>query len=44
MPPDAMHNALLRDYEAMAGMVFQGVPPLVEVLVSIETAERAVNA
>ena len=44
MPPDAMHNALLRDYEAMAGMVFQGVPPLVEVLVSTEAAERAINA
>lgn len=44
MPPEAMHKALLRDYEAMAGMVFQGVPPLVEVLASIEAAARTVNA
>ena len=42
-PPPAMREALLRDYEAMSGMVFHGVPPLAEVLATAEAAERAAN-
>ena len=43
-PPPAMRNALLRDYEAMAGMVFHAVPPLKGVLASVKAAERATNS
>lgn len=43
LPVPAMHDALLRDYEAMAGMVFGGVPPLNEVLAGIAETERIVN-
>ena len=42
-PSAAMHVALSRDYEAMAGMVFGEVPKLEEVLVSIEQFEQTVN-
>jgi len=39
----AMRDALLRDYEAMSGMVFGGVPPLGDVLTTIDAVERAAN-
>ncbi|MDB5795300.1 MAG: hypothetical protein JWR25_1679 [Noviherbaspirillum sp.] len=42
-PSLAMRDALARDYEAMAGMVFGDVPPLNEVLASAERFEQIVN-
>ena len=42
-PSPAMRDALLRDYEAMSGMVFGGVPPLGDVLATIDAVERAAN-
>lgn len=44
MPSRAMRDALTRDYEAMAGMVFHGVPSLDDVLANVEAAERAANS
>ena len=43
-PPDAMHDALRRDYTAMAGMIFGEVPALDDVLVSIKDLETRANA
>jgi hypothetical protein len=39
-----MHEALSRDYEAMAGMVFGEIPALSAVLSSIERFEEIVNS
>ena len=38
-----MRDALKRDYEAMAGMVFGEIPPLDVVLESVERFEQRVN-
>lgn len=43
-PSPAMREALEKDYEAMAGMVFGDVPPLDTVLRSAEHFEQIVNA
>jgi Nucleotidyl transferase AbiEii toxin, Type IV TA system len=43
-PAPAMRDALSRDYEAMAGMVFGGVPSLADVLAGVAEVERIVNA
>ena len=43
-PSDAMHDALQRDYTAMAGMIFGEVPALDDVLVSINNLEAKINA
>ena len=43
-PSAAMRDALARDYEAMAGMVFGEVPALDTVLASAERFERIANA
>lgn len=43
IPGPAMRDALAKDYEAMAGMVFGNVPPLDEVLASVERFEQIVN-
>lgn len=43
IPSPAMRDALERDYEAMAGMVFGDVPPLDAVLDSAERFEQIVN-
>ena len=42
-PSSAMRDALAKDYEAMAGMVFGDVPPLDVVLASAERLEAAVR-
>lgn len=42
-PTIAMRDALARDYEAMAGMVFGGIPRLEAVLESAERFEQIVN-
>ena len=42
-PSPAMREALEKDYEAMAGMVFGDVPPLDAVLRSAEHFEQIVN-
>jgi hypothetical protein len=42
-PSTAMRDALERDYEAMAGMVFGDVPPLDAVLDSARRFEQSVN-
>lgn len=42
-PSPAMREALEKDYEAMAGMVFGDVPPLDEVLRSAEHLEQILN-
>lgn len=39
----AMHEALSKDYEAMAGMVFGEVPKLEAVLASVEQFEQTIN-
>ncbi len=38
-----MHEALSKDYEAMAGMVFGEVPKLEAVLASVEQFEQTIN-
>ena len=43
MPSPPMFDALVKDYEAMAGMVFGAVPPLQEVLASVASFEAMVN-
>lgn len=43
MPSLPMRDALIKDYEAMAGMVFGAVPPLQEVLASVASFEAMVN-
>ncbi|VVD83392.1 nucleotidyl transferase AbiEii/AbiGii toxin family protein [Pandoraea soli] len=43
-PSPAMREALEKDYDAMAGMVFDDVPPLDAVLRSAEHFEQIVNA
>jgi len=42
-PSAAMRDALARDYEAMAGMVFGEVPRLEDVLESVRQLEEAIN-
>ena len=42
-PSAAMRDALARDYEAMAGMVFGDVPRLEDVLESVRQLEEAIN-
>jgi len=42
-PTTAMRDALAKDYEAMAGMVFGDIPPLNAVLASAERFEQIVN-
>jgi hypothetical protein len=42
-PSAAMSDALLKDYEAMAGMVFGTVPSLDAVLASVKTLEAGAN-
>jgi hypothetical protein len=44
MPTPVMREALARDYQAMAGMVFGGVPSLGDVLAGVEQVERTVNS
>ncbi len=44
IPSPPMRDALARDYEAMAGMVFGEVPPLDVVLASVARLERLANA
>lgn len=43
VPSPALRDALARDYEAMAGMVFGKAPELDEVLVSVAQLEAAAN-
>lgn len=43
-PSGPMRDALRRDYQAMSGMIFHAIPPLDEVLASIEQVEQIVNA
>lgn len=43
-PPDAMRDALARDYNAMAGMIFGPVPDFANVLASITALEDAATA
>jgi hypothetical protein len=44
MPADAMREALARDYQAMAGMIFGQAPELNEVLNSVQQLENFLNA
>jgi hypothetical protein len=44
LPVAAMREALSKDYEAMSGMIFGGVPDLDDVLAAIAEVERIVNA
>lgn len=43
MPSPPMLDALKRDYTAMAGMVFNEVPALTDVLASVERVETTIN-
>lgn len=43
VPTPAMRDALVKDYEAMAGMIFGDVPSLEEVLASVEALNNIVN-
>ena len=43
-PPTRMRDALRRDYQAMAGMIFGSIPAFEEVLAGIEELEKRVNA
>jgi hypothetical protein len=43
-PSAAMLDALRRDYTAMAGMIFNEVPALNDVLASVEQVEATINA
>lgn len=43
-PIEAMRDALRRDYEAMAGMIFGEVPALDDVMATIADLEKRVNA
>ncbi|WP_353154830.1 nucleotidyl transferase AbiEii/AbiGii toxin family protein [Pollutimonas bauzanensis] len=42
-PPDAMHDALTRDYEAMSGMIFGPFPAIDEVLQVVAELEQRLN-
>lgn len=42
-PQDEMLDVLKRDYEAMAGMIFGGIPPIEDVLASIASLEKRLN-
>lgn len=42
-PTTDMHDALRRDYDAMTGMIFHGIPSLDEVLASVALIETAIN-
>ena len=44
VPPPAMRDALDKDYQAMAGMIFGEAPALNDVLASVEQLERSINA
>jgi hypothetical protein len=44
MPTDAMREALVKDYQAMAGMIFGRAPELDAVLHSVQELENALNA
>lgn len=44
VPTPAMRDALAKDYEAMAGMIFGDVPSLEAVLASIEALNNIVNS
>ena len=39
-----MRDALDKDYQAMAGMIFGEAPALNDVLASVEQLERSINA
>lgn len=43
MPVDAMRDALARDFQAMAGMIFGQAPDLNEVLNSVQQLENSLN-
>jgi hypothetical protein len=38
-----MKPTLQRDYQAMAGMIFEGVPPFEDILVSLSKLEKSLN-
>jgi hypothetical protein len=42
-PSDAMSADLLRDYYAMAGMIFSPIPPLTAVVKALDKLERHLN-
>jgi Nucleotidyl transferase AbiEii toxin, Type IV TA system len=44
VPVPPMRDALSRDYEAMSGMIFGGVPSLDDVLAAVAEVERVLNA
>ena len=44
VPTPAMRDALAKDYEAMAGMIFGYVPTLEDVLASVEALNNIVNS
>ena len=44
VPTPAMRDALVKDYEAMAGMIFGDVPSLEAVLASVEALNNIVNS
>lgn len=44
VPPDGLKDALQRDYEAMAGMIFWAVPTFATVLAAIAELEAQLNA
>jgi len=43
VPTPAMRDALVKDYEATAGMIFGDVPSLEAVLASVEALNNIVN-
>jgi hypothetical protein len=43
VPIDKMHDALLKDYDAMAGMIIGPAPHFNDVLESIATLEKRLN-
>ncbi len=43
-PDAAMHDALVRDYAAMSGMIFGDIPSLDAVLASVASLQDAINA
>ncbi len=43
-PDAAMHEALVRDYAAMSGMIFGDIPSLDTVLASVAALQEAINA
>lgn len=44
VPPAPMRDALAKDYQAMAGMIFGEAPTLGDVLASVERLEQSINA